>query len=219
MNARAPLLAKVHIAKKELGLDDDTYRDLLDQRYGRRSAARLSDGQLIDLVGHFKAQGFRPKTSNKTAKQYPGNQSGQIAKVRALWRAGYDLGLVRDPGDRALNAFVARTAQVAAANWLQDARAANKVVEGLKSWLARDAGVDWNESPNARISVVRAAWRRLGSLGQLRIPNRDALDGWASRAVSPHATAVEQLSAGQLDAVQKRLGAWLRRALREADDK
>lgn len=206
---RNPLLAKIHIAKKDLGLDDDTYRDLLEQRYSRRSSARLSDAQLIDLIGHFKNQGFKPKGSPKRA--------GQIAKVRALWLAGYNLGLIRDPSDAALGAFVARTAAVAAVNWLRDARAANKAVEGLKAWLVRDAGVNWDEHQNPRVSVVRAQWRRLGSIGQLRIPNRDALDNWASHAVSPHATAVGQLSAGQLDEVQKRLGVWLRRALKGAD--
>ena len=39
-------LAKIHIAKKELGLSDDVYRDILRSRFGKTkdSAAKLTPG-------------------------------------------------------------------------------------------------------------------------------------------------------------------------------
>lgn len=35
---RSPLLAKIHIARKDLGLDEDTYRAVLIRITGKRSA-------------------------------------------------------------------------------------------------------------------------------------------------------------------------------------
>lgn len=39
-------LAKIHIAKKELGLDDASYRGILQERYNHDSAADLSHARL-----------------------------------------------------------------------------------------------------------------------------------------------------------------------------
>ncbi|MBF7689599.1 gp16 family protein [Acinetobacter pollinis] len=54
-------LATIHVAKKSLGLDDDTYRDLLEQVTGERSAKHLNDDQLIKVLKHFEHLGFAKK--------------------------------------------------------------------------------------------------------------------------------------------------------------
>ena len=54
---RRAMLAKVHIGKKRLGLDDDTYRTLLSDTYGVETAAKLSVKQLDDLLMRFQAMG------------------------------------------------------------------------------------------------------------------------------------------------------------------
>lgn len=61
---RNGLLALVHIAKKDLGLSDVEYREILMQR-GVGSAAALSILELEDLVRHFKSLGFKPKSKSK----------------------------------------------------------------------------------------------------------------------------------------------------------
>jgi phage gp16-like protein len=38
-------LAKIHIGKKQLGLAEDDYRDLLERTTGKRSSASMSEGQ------------------------------------------------------------------------------------------------------------------------------------------------------------------------------
>lgn len=43
---RNALLAKVHIAKKALGMDDDAYRDFLNAQTGKRSAGLLNETEL-----------------------------------------------------------------------------------------------------------------------------------------------------------------------------
>lgn len=59
---RRALLAKVHIAKKELGLDDGLYRAILKEEFGVESAADLRVEELEQLVRRFEEKGFITKT-------------------------------------------------------------------------------------------------------------------------------------------------------------
>lgn len=53
---RNQLLARLHCIKKEQGWDDDTYRDILATRTGKRSAADLDGPALARLVAALGAQ-------------------------------------------------------------------------------------------------------------------------------------------------------------------
>lgn len=57
-------LAKIHIAKKELGLDDEIYRDILEQIAGVRSSALLDEEGRISVIKRFKELGFKPAVNN-----------------------------------------------------------------------------------------------------------------------------------------------------------
>jgi len=48
------LLAKIHIAKKELGLEDEIYRDILYRKFRVSSDESLSDSQAMVLISHFE---------------------------------------------------------------------------------------------------------------------------------------------------------------------
>jgi hypothetical protein len=74
---RNGLLAIVHIAKKDLGLDDVAYRDVLGF-YGVASSAALSISELEDLVGHFESKGF------KKAGKPGGQEAGRRRMAEAL---------------------------------------------------------------------------------------------------------------------------------------
>ncbi|MBR1778384.1 MAG: DUF1018 domain-containing protein, partial [Alphaproteobacteria bacterium] len=54
---KCPLIAKIHIAKAQLGLDDDQYRDILRRVTGKESASKCRYSQLVDLINEFKALG------------------------------------------------------------------------------------------------------------------------------------------------------------------
>lgn len=58
---RKHMLAKVHVAKKQLGLKDEEYRAILDGQYGVESAKELSVPQLHGLLIYFSRLGFTPK--------------------------------------------------------------------------------------------------------------------------------------------------------------
>ena len=58
-------LAKIHIALKQLGIDDETYRDILYKITGQRSAASLDETERGKVLKHFKALGFKPAPKDK----------------------------------------------------------------------------------------------------------------------------------------------------------
>lgn len=58
---RNQLLAKIHIGKKALGLDDDTYRALLERVTGKTSSKDLSIKELEAVITEMKRLGFTPK--------------------------------------------------------------------------------------------------------------------------------------------------------------
>ena len=58
-------LAKIHIAAKQLGLDDETYRDILEQIANVRSAALLDENGRILVLKRFKELGFKPTRNDE----------------------------------------------------------------------------------------------------------------------------------------------------------
>ena len=51
-------LAKIHIAKKELKLTDELYRNLLFVLFKKRSARDLVSRETDELILHFKSLGW-----------------------------------------------------------------------------------------------------------------------------------------------------------------
>jgi phage gp16-like protein len=62
-------LAKIHIAKKQLGLDDETYRAMLQMVAGVESAADLTADGRRKVLAHLSKAGFKRR---KAAAKYPG---------------------------------------------------------------------------------------------------------------------------------------------------
>lgn len=62
-------LAKIHIAKKQLGLDDVSYREMLQTVAGVDSAAHLTAAGRRDVLAHLRKAGFRSKSKKK---HFPG---------------------------------------------------------------------------------------------------------------------------------------------------
>jgi hypothetical protein len=75
---RNGLLALVHIAKKELALRDEEYRDIL-KYWGVITSAQMSIPELEELVEYFESLGFKKKSS---ADRDLGSGVGQITALR-----------------------------------------------------------------------------------------------------------------------------------------
>ncbi|HCA6404271.1 TPA: DUF1018 domain-containing protein, partial [Pseudomonas aeruginosa] len=63
MSLRAVNLAKIHIAKTQLGMDDDTYRALLARVAGVRSAKDLGPRQVDQVLVELQRLGWKPKSN------------------------------------------------------------------------------------------------------------------------------------------------------------
>jgi hypothetical protein len=128
------MLAKAHIAKKELGLDEDTYRDVLQRVTGHGSAKDCSPRELEKLLAELRRLGWKPKTRR------PESKSPRVRKVWALWGQMCRDSLVRAEGNSArrsaLRTFVEKLTGVTDPEWLTPEQA-SMVIEGLKHWRAR----------------------------------------------------------------------------------
>lgn len=97
MNRKADL-AKIHLAKKQLGMDDDTYRMMLQEMFGASSAGKLNSKQRFRLLCHMEERGAVFTRRNKpvqVSKQfYPipdGPNASQKRYIAALWcKLGYN---------------------------------------------------------------------------------------------------------------------------------
>ena len=87
---RAAELAKIHIAKKQLGLDDDTYREMLKGVTGKTSAAELTACERADVLAHLKSAGFAGKRKGRPNSAMAGGDSRakQLGKIEALLTIG-----------------------------------------------------------------------------------------------------------------------------------
>lgn len=135
VKARRSRLAKVHIAKKDLGLDDDTYRDLIERLFPpARSASQLSNAQLLDLIQHFKQSGWSPTTKRKTSNR------ADIRLIYVLWRILREGGEVKaskpDAWITEQTKSVHKPDGVKNPDWLRDDEAQN-LIERMKKWIRR----------------------------------------------------------------------------------
>ena len=141
-DGRKRLISAVHVGKTQLGLDDDTYRALLEKVTGQRSAAKLTYQQLNAVLDNMKAQGFSYKKPAQR-RQSPKSKGTDIDRIRAIWITMSKQGFVRDGSEAALDAYVKRmTAKlnngigVEHVAWLKDVQVEH-VMEALKNWHRR----------------------------------------------------------------------------------
>jgi len=156
-NTRQSLIRLIHVAKRDLALDDDTYRALLVAATGKDSSAGLSVPQLERVLAHMKRSGFtvrhkapadRPRNSRHPLGSLSRviDQDAQSKKIRALWLSLHDVGVVRDCSEAALAAYVKRITGIDALQWL-DGEQASRVIETLKKWRARVAAHEPQKTP------------------------------------------------------------------------
>jgi phage gp16-like protein len=219
---RNKLLSAIHAAKKRMGLDDGTYRDMLERLTGKRSAGAMEDKDLHEVLAHLNVSGAGragDAVYRRVVRAADGPNAALVNKIRALWISLAHLGEVDDRRDSALLAFVERQTGKQALEFLTPIDC-NKVIEALKAWAAR-AGVEWDArntgNDNGPLRFAEALWRKLHALGAVKIASLYALDMYAQRVCNiGHKTALGMLSSADQNRVVAALGRWHARARREA---
>lgn len=177
--ARKRQIGRIHGLAKEARLDEETRRDIIAQvAGGKRSSKDLTAAEADDVIRRLEVLaggGTNPATPrSRRGIAMDGPFAG---KLRALWIAGWNLGVVENKTDEALTAFVERQTGIPAVRWLQDATEAKKAIEAVKAWLAREALVDWStdggrtRKANPRQRVAAAQWAILKKRNALPAPS------------------------------------------------
>lgn len=123
MSGNASLIRAVQTGRRRLGLDDETYRGMLEAITGKRSAKELNKAQLLMVLNRMREAGFQEKSNQ------------QMRLIRHLWLTMHDLGIVRDRRDSAIRAYIYRiTKKTVGACEMADL---SKVIETLKKWIDR----------------------------------------------------------------------------------
>lgn len=172
-------ITAIHAIAARVGLDEETRRDIMAaEADGKRSAKDLSFTEAGRVIERLKTLSLPlqtgadphsngvPRPLADGAVKLDGPYAG---KLRALWISGWNLGVVKNRTDRGLLAFLERQTGVSHPRFLREPREAAKAIEGLKAWIAREAGVAWPPA-TAAVAVVKGAvidaqLRRIAILG------------------------------------------------------
>lgn len=141
-------LARIHIAKKDLHLDDDIYRHIIREIGGAESGSSsdLSFQGRVKVIQHFISKGWKPRSGrSRNAVKSPGMaSSGQIRYIRYLWIRLADNNVVERREEAGLRAWIkSATSHIdpekvgyAAPEFLPK-EVAREVTEQLKKWAER----------------------------------------------------------------------------------
>jgi phage gp16-like protein len=139
-------LADIHIAKRELRLEDGDYRAIIERVTANRvsSAAAMTVGERHELLRLFAQRGWFNRAPVERA--FKPARKARARLVWALWGELHRMGALEAKPPRAMDraacrAFCARQASIDVAtdpDFLEDAQLV-AVIEALKSWVWREA--------------------------------------------------------------------------------
>jgi phage gp16-like protein len=125
----------IKMAQRKLGLDDETYRNFLEDVTGKRSTTQMTTKQRWRVVEELKRKGMNFE-SNGAKNDAAKDDLPQSRLARHLWLKlkGYDA--LRNASENALLAYVKRLTGKQRLEWC-NAQQRNQVVETLKQWVDR----------------------------------------------------------------------------------
>ena len=212
-------LKAIHTLKGKAGLDEACYRDML-AGYGVSSSKHLTVVQANGLIE--KLRDAAPGRAHPRAVPMTGRYG---AIIRALWIAGWNLGVVRDHSDEAACSFVERQTGVMRTAWLVEPAQGRAAIEALKQWIGREGGVDWpterdSDTADRKLAVLVAQWQRLKALGVVQ-PDGPLVSGLLIVVETEvrrelHDLSDPSLTPAELDRVSAILGRRIRKAMGKA---
>jgi len=145
----------IHVGCKQLGLDDETRRDLQLVATGKSSMSAMTDADLLKVVEALKQRGFAPTGNSYFAGRkgsFKRGSKGQAARadvrfIHVLWTQLAAAGALKSPDRAGLNAFIRSRFE---GKWgavpidvdaMHDPSQINDVIRALKDWCKRDGVV------------------------------------------------------------------------------
>ncbi|HCJ70661.1 regulatory protein GemA [Agrobacterium pusense] len=160
-------IAAIKIEQKKLGLDDDTYRAKLHILTGKTSTKEMTEEERQKVLVSLRGNVARPAPVRHDGRDGKHKLSGKyLPKMRALWIACYNLGVIDDRRDSALEKFAMgrQLPNISDMRFVHRAMDAASVIEALKDMLAR-AGVTWADrvpcepyEKSHGYKIARAQW-------------------------------------------------------------
>lgn len=125
----------IHAAIGKLGMDDDTYRATLQERFGVKSCKGLSWQQAEELLDHLNGKPAKPRIGGKKRHAdmdgRPGMASGaQCRMLEAMWSEVSRMSTAEEK-ERAFGRFLKRIAGVDGLRFLEG-KQVEKVVKAIK---------------------------------------------------------------------------------------
>jgi phage gp16-like protein len=122
-------LARIHMLKKDLAIDDDEYRALLQSVCGVKSSADLDFTGRAKFIAHLEM--CKPRAHKSFGKLPP-----RLAKLYSMWQQLHSAGAVNDKKYSALESWAKSQTGVEKLTWLNQAQL-SQCIESLKAWLER----------------------------------------------------------------------------------
>jgi len=134
-------LALIHVARRDLGLDEQRYRDILLEATGLDTCRELSLDELDRVLDCMRLLGWAPapprgRYSPASRHKEPGTKT-QADKIRAMWISLHRAGVVRNPSEASLAKFCKRLTGKHTPDWLS-AREATIVIQALTAWARNE---------------------------------------------------------------------------------
>lgn len=135
---RNGLLAKIHIAKKELGIDDDTYREMLKGKpWCVKSAGDLTFQGLEALVRHFNALGWEKRPGARDRGSETGNKESQ---AEALRERVMEVAAQMKHGEKRANGLCKTICRVERLEWCRDVGKLKRMLVIMEKIRAEEKG-------------------------------------------------------------------------------
>lgn len=136
--ARDREIKLIHVARRELQLDEDTYRAMLEQVTGVKSSSDLDAAGRKKVLDHLKSKGFKVK-SKPAAAPSKNAADPQYRKIQALWSELTRLGAVRVNTEAVIRVYIKRISGKDDFSFCNNAQV-TVIIESLKKWKSRVEG-------------------------------------------------------------------------------
>ena len=137
------VLKTIHVAVRDLGMDNDTRRDLQLLVTGKESLKEMTGAEQLAVLDALKERGFKPSMGKASRTHRRPATRGDIRFCHVLWGKLVKAGVVELPGAVGLNAFIrARFEKSWGAvpfdiDGLRDWKQIATVIEALKAMCVR----------------------------------------------------------------------------------